>query len=621
MFPEGSIKKASAGYLYPIGGFSLGQINYRRFDPMTEEQAKRKLAAILSADVKGYSRLMEDDEEATVRTITAYREVMTSLIQGQNGRIVDAKGDNLLAEFPSVVDAVRCAMEIQRELRVRNSDLPEHRKMEFRIGINLGDVIEEGDIIYGDGVNIAARLEGLAEGGGICISGTAFDQVESRPGLEFECLGEQAVKNIKKPVRVYRVMMESGVSEIKTSRELPLPDKPSIAVLPFVNMSGDPEQEYFSDGITEEIITGLSKIPRMHVIARNSTFTYKEKPARVQQVGKELGVHYVLEGSVRKDGSRIRVTAQLVDAVTGYHLWAERYDRELSDIFALQDEITMKIITALQVELTDGEQALLYHKSTNNLDAWGYGVKATEYLERATKEGMARARGLFEQAVALDPEHVSAWAGLAWTHWYDARLGWSDSPPESFRQAYMIAQKALSLDDTNPLVHALMGCMHLYLKEYEQAIKEAERAIALGPSHASAHALAAQIFRFSGKFEQAITMAKKAMRFQPYFSSWHLMELVMSYYCIGRYVEACDLAEQFRRLTQSRGEGFLWVAYLMLAMNYIRLGRDQEATLAAAELIRLNPDFTLELDRRYSLYKDPHILERQHEDLRKAGLK
>ena len=290
---------------------------------MTEEQAKRKLAAILSADVKGYSRLMEDDEEATVRTITAYREVMTSLIQGQNGRIVDAKGDNLLAEFPSVVDAVRCAVEIQRELRVRNSDLPEHRKMEFRIGINLGDVIEEGDIIYGDGVNIAARLEGLAEGGGICISGTAFDQVESRPGLEFECLGEQAVKNIKKPVRVYRVMMESGVSEIKTRRELPLPDKPSIAVLPFVNMSGDPEQEYFSDGITEEIITGLSKIPRMHVIARNSTFTYKEKPARVQQVGKELGVHYVLEGSVRKAGSRIRVTAQLVDAVTGYHLWAE----------------------------------------------------------------------------------------------------------------------------------------------------------------------------------------------------------------------------------------------------------------------------------------------------------
>jgi adenylate cyclase len=324
---------------------------------------------------------------------------------------------------------------------------------------------------------------------------------------------------------------------------------------------------------------------------------------------------------VRKAGNRIRVTAQLIDAITGYHLWAERYERELSDIFALQDEITMKILTALQVELTDGEQALLRNESTSNLEAWGYAVKASGVLEMGTKEGIAKARGLLEQAVTLDSEYVSAWVGLALTHWFDARFGWSDSPPESLRQTSIIAQKVLSLDDTNPSGHALIGCIHLYLGEYEQAINEAERAVALGPGDAFVHAAAAHILRFSGKFEQAIAMINKAIRLQPLLTSWYLVELAMSYYCIGRYEEASDLAEQLRRLAQSRGEEIVWAAYLMLAMNYIRLGRDQEAHLAAAELIRSNPDYSLELDRRYSCYKDPNILERQHEDLRKAGLK
>ena len=588
---------------------------------MTHEGYKRKLTAILSADVEGYSRLMGEDEDATITTLTSYRELMTTLIHKHRGRVVDSPGDNLLAEFLSVVDAVRCAVEIQEELRVRNAELPENKRMHFRIGINLGDVVQEEERIYGDGVNITARVEGLAEGGVICVSGTVFEQVESKLALDFDYLGEQTVKNIKKPIRVYRAKMESGVSDVELSRELPLPDKPSIAVLPFVNMSGDPEQEYFSDGITEEIITGLSKIPRMHVIARNSTFTYKRKPVKAQQVGKELGVQYILEGSVRKAGNRIRVTAQLIDTITGYHLWAERYERELADIFALQDEITMKILTALQVELTDGEQALLHNKSTSNLEAWGYSVRASEYLESGTKEGMAKARGLLEQAVALDPEHVGAWAELAFSHWFDARFGWSDCPPESIRQTSIIAQKVLSLDDTNPAVHALMGCIHLYLREYEQAIKEAERALTLGPGFAFIHALAAHIFRFSGKLEQAIAMINKAMRLQPYLTSWYLMELAMSYYCIGRYEEATELAEQLRRLAQNRGEEIVWVAHLMLAMNYVRLGRDQEARLAAAEVIRLYPDYSLEIDRRYSCYKDPHIIERQHEDLRKAGLK
>jgi len=359
----------------------------------------------------------------------------------------------------------------------------------------------------------------------------------------------------------------------------------------------------------------------MHVIARNSTFVYKGKPLKVQQVGQELGVRYVLEGSVRKAGNRIRVTAQLIDVNTGYHLWAERYERELSDIFAVQDAITMKILSALQVELTEGEQARLRHEEKRNLEAWGYAVKAAGYLERVTKQDLARARGLLEQALALDPEYVAAWTSLSCAHWFDARFGWSEAPQESFKQAYSAAQKALSLDDTDPVVHGVMGCIHLYLREYEQAIREAERAIALGPSHALVHALASHILRFSGDFERAIAMIKKAMRLQPLLPSWYLMELSMSYYCIDRYEEAKDSAEQFLRLAESRGDQIAWAAYLMLAMNYIRLGREREARLAVLESSRLNPDYSLEVDRRYSCYRDVNIIERQHEDLRKAGLK
>src|SRR3989338_417536 len=322
---------------------------------------QRKLAAIVSADVKGYSRLMGEDEEATIRTLTVYREVMAVLIGQHRGRVVDSPGDNLLAEFASVVDAVRYAVEIQRGLKVRNADLPVHRRMEFRIGINLGDVVVEGERLYGDGVNIAARLEGLAEGGGICISGTVYDQIENKLALGYEYLGEQAVKNIPKPVRVYQVKDEPGVSTPTVSGDksptLALPDKPSIAVLPFANMSGDPEQEYFSDGITEDLITELSRFHELFVIARNSTFAYKGRSADVRQVGRDLGVSHVLEGSVRRVGDRVRITAQLLDAATGHHLWAERYDRGLEDIFALQDEITREIVAALDVRLLRGEQA------------------------------------------------------------------------------------------------------------------------------------------------------------------------------------------------------------------------------------------------------------------------
>jgi adenylate cyclase len=367
---------------------------------------------------------------------------MGNLIQQHRGRVVDTTGDNLLAEFTSAVDAVNCTVEIQRELAERNAELPQKHQMDFRIGINLGDVIEEGSRIYGDGVNIAARIQALADAGGVCISSNVYDQVKKKLPFRFDDTGDHELKNITEPVRVYRIVTEIDNAGFDSTRAPDLPDKPSIAVLPFVNMSEDPKQEFFSDGITEEIITALSKISEMFVIARNSSFIYKDKPVKVQQVGRDLGVQYVLEGGVRKDGDRVRITAQLIDATTGNHLWAERYDRELKDIFELQDEITRKIVIALQVELTRGEQALVWHKSSHNLKALGLASKALDLFERHTKEDNAKAKDLFEQATRLDPKYAFAWAYLAWSYLIDAVFGFSSSPSESIEKALELANKS-----------------------------------------------------------------------------------------------------------------------------------------------------------------------------------
>jgi TolB-like protein/class 3 adenylate cyclase len=432
---------------------------------MSSEEVKRKLAAILSADVEGYSRLMSDDEIGTIRTLSVYRDAMTNLILLHRGRVVDAPGDNLLAEFASVVDAVQCAVEIQRDLAERNQEMPENKRMHFRIGVNLGDVVEEEDRIYGDGVNIAARMESLCEGGSVCISGTAFEHVENKLDLEFEDLGEHEVKNITKPVRVYRVLSYPGAAAhrvIKAKKAegkkwrkisftivavlviivaagiiwnfylrpsgpqveaasvekmaLPLPDKPSIAVLPFVNMSGDPEQEYFSDGITENIITDLSKISGLLVISRSSTFAYKGKPIKISQVAEEFGVRYVLEGSVQKDSDRIRINAQLIDAITGHHLWAERYDRDLKNIFALQDEIRQKIVMTLRVEVTEAELERIKRIPTENLTAYESALRGVKYLRGYRKSTNVQARQMFERAIELDPGYAAPYVGLGWTY-------------------------------------------------------------------------------------------------------------------------------------------------------------------------------------------------------------
>ena len=630
---------------------------------MAAEDFKRKLTAILSADVEGYSRLMREDEEATVRTITAYRKAIANLIQQYRGRVVDSPGDNILAEFTSVVDAVNCAVEIQRELAERNAELPSERKMQFRIGVNLGDVIEEGERIYGDGVNIAARVEGLAEGGGICISGTVYDAIEAKLGLEYEYLGEQAVKNIPKPVRVYRVLMEpetidrvvaekkveprrqklavavvivlflvigvAGVwkylsrtaappAEVASVEKMtfPLPEKPSIAVLAFNNMSGDPEQEYFSDGITEEIITALSKISDLFVIARNSSFSYKGKPVKVQQVGKELGVRYVLEGSVRKSVDRVRITAQLVDAIAGHHLWAERYDRELQDIFALQDEITKEILVALQVELTRGESARMSGRDTDNLEAYLKYLQAVHHKTRTNQEGNTLARELCEEAIALDPDYADAYRLMAWTHLMDIWFDWSKSTRESFKKAEELAEKSLALDNTNALTVGLVGNIYLLKKQHDMAISEGERAITLNPNSASGYMLLAATYRFSGRAKEGIPLLKKAIRLEPYAPSFYYYQLGMAYNFTGHYDEAIAVLKKALKRTPDQQ-----ISLIGLTVAYSLADRMEEARATAAELLRVNPKFSVAYLEKKTPYKYKADLELSMGALRKAGLK
>lgn len=630
---------------------------------MAEEGFKRKLIAILSADVEGYSRLMDDDEEATIRILTAYRAAMTTLIQKYRGRVVDAPGDNLLSEFASAVDAVNCAVEMQRELAERNAELSYERRMQFRIGVNVGDVVEEEDRIYGDGVNIAARVEGLAEAGGICISGRVYDQVENKLDLEYEFLGEQEVKNIATPLRIYRVLSHPGAAAhrvIKAKRAVsrtwrnvlvatvaivvvgaaaavwqfyfrspamevasvekmafPLPDMPSIAVLPFDNMSEDPNQEYFSDGLSDQIISSISKIPHLFVIARNSTFTYKGQPVKVQKVAEDLGVRYVLEGSVQRSADRVRITAQLIDAITGRHKWSERYDRNLEDIFAIQDDIAMAITKALNIELGEGEQARLWQKDTTNLKAYLKYLEATSYLNRITKEDNTRARQLSEEALALDPGYANAYVHLGWTHWYDARYGWVESRGKSIETAYKYAQKAIEQDDTLDTAHLLIGGVYLVKRQQEKNVAQAERALAINPNGARNNMYMAGALGCAGKWEESLGYAEKAMRHAPFPPVWFFWILGRSYFMTGQYDKAI---ETFKKAVHVSPDYL--VAHAFLAACYSSLDRQAEAAAEAGEVLRINPKFDLESYAKTSLpYKNKGDIERYVVALRKAGLK
>jgi len=602
----------------------------------------RKLAAIFSTDVAGYSRLMGEDGEATIRTLTAYRALISSLIQHYRGRVVDSPGDNLLAEFASVVDAVRCAVEIQYALKEKNAELPPQRKMEFRIGLNLGDVVVEGDRLYGDGVNIAARLESLAEPGGICISGKVFEEVEGKLPLTYEYLGEQTVKNIAKPVRVYRVRLEvpsplvgEGQGEGATSEAgsstfkvqgstakahrvrpahrwvaaglvliagaviavrylarpplspqdsalrtepapaaLPLPDKPSLIVLPFVNMSKDPDQEYFSDGLTEVLTSDLSKISSLFVIARNSAFTYKGKAVRVQEVGREMGVRYVLEGSVQKADQRVRITAQLIDATTGYHLWSEQYDRPLQDLFALQDEIVQQIVTTLKLQLTLREQGYIVRKRTDNLEAYDFFLRGVEYFWRTTKEANTQARRMYEKAIALDPQYAEAYAWLGVTYMLEWVWRWS-ADPQTLERALVLAQQAVALDNSLPIAHSVLSLVYAQKQQYDQAIAEGERAIALDPNNANSYIVQAEALNWAGRPEEALRAVERAIRLNPRYPPDYLRELGWTYQMTGRYAEAIATAKE----VISRSPDYL-AAHLILAGSYLGQWVSQQSPTA-----------------------------------------
>jgi len=590
---------------------------------MTTQEVKRKLTAILSADVKGYSRLMGEDEERTVRTLKGYKGVMGSLIQQHRGRVVDAIGDNLLAEFASVVDAVQCSVEIQQVLRAKNALLPDNRRMEFRIGINLGDVIEEGKQIYGDGVNIAARVEGLAEAGGICISGSAYEQIENKLPLRYDYLGEHEVKNIAKPVRVYRAQIESDAVARKplevASKEkmaFPLPDNPSIAVLPFVNMSEDPKQEFFSDGMTEEIITALSKSPYLFVIARQSTFAYKGKPVKVKQVSEELGVRYVLEGSVRRSGEKVRITAQLIDAMTGYHLWAERYDRDLKEIFALQDEIALKIMKTVHEKLQPGGYVRVSGRGARNLEMFLKAMEAREHFYRGTKEDNALARKLYEEVIALDPDCASAYVGLASTHIWDMWFAMSKSPRESLARAIELGEKAIALDEFDPEANAILGHLYTYAGQFDKAVAHAERALALDPNSYSVLYNAASALTYSGRPEEAIPLFHKAERLNPFPPAPFFARTSMVYGLTGRFGEA---VEQAKKAVQRDPKNLF--GYLSLAAACILAGREEEARASAAEVLKINPTFSVDQFAKTRSYRDMSQIDRMIDALRKAGLK
>jgi len=634
-----------------------------------EQNFKRKLTAILSADAVGYSRLMAEDETATVKTIASYREIMATLIKQHRGRVVDSPGDNLLAEFSSVVDAVQCAVAVQNELETRNAELAENRRMEFRIGINLGDVIDEENRIYGDGVNIAARLEALADPAGICVSKTAFDQIETKLPLGYEYLGEQSVKNIPKPIGAYRVLMKPDAAGkvigekrflgrfsrktamaaiialfivaggligwniyLQQSKKVepasvenmafPLPEKPSIAVLPFTNMSGDPQQEYIADGITENIITALSMISEMFVISRNSTFTYKDKPSEIKQVGEDLGVKYVLEGSLMRSEDQVRVTAQLIDTTSGHHLWAERYERKMTDFFTLMDEITRKIVLSLEIELTAGEAAHTWHDATDNFEAWALTLKGNNLRTSSRKKDPnLKARELFERAIKLDPTYATAWKEIAWTHWNGAWAGWSESPEESIKKAIELANKAKNLDETQAGVNRLFSNIYVYQKQYEKAIAEAERAIDISPNDSGGHATFAWALYSAGRFAEAAEVMKRAMRLSPYYPIWYLSNLGEALTMAGQYEEAISVNQQFLERGQKEKLPLkVAAAHDWLSICYSMLGRMEEARYHVAELLKNDPEWSLEMVQKIYSYRNPADMDRHLDASRKAGL-
>ena len=583
---------------------------------MAGERVQRRLTAILAADIAGYSRLMGADEEGTLAQLKAHRHAqLDPKIEEHQGRIVKTTGDGMLAEFASVVDALRCAIEIQRGMLERNADVPQERRIEFRVGINVGDIIFDGGDIYGDGVNVAARLEGLAEPGGICVSGRVQEDARGKLDIAFEDAGEQQLKNIAWPVRVYRVRLSGEAAQSRPA--LALPDKPSIAVLPFTNMSGDPEQDYFADGMTEDIITGLARARWLFVIARNSSFAYKGRSTDVKQVAHELGVRYVLEGSVRKVGERVRISAQLAEGTSGRQLWAKRYDRELSDIFAMQDEITETIIGAVEPELGKVERRRSAGKRPDNLDAWDLYQRGMSHLYEYTKDDLQRARQYFAQAIAMDPQLGPAHSGLAETYYYEGVYGFADSISDNREKALAPALRAVVLDAEDAGAHCTLGRAYYMRRAYDAAFRELKTALELNPSLALAHYGLGATLVFSGRAEEGIPHLTAAIRLSPHDPNMgsFLVRLADAAYFLKRYEEAAEWA---RRALQQ--PNFQWSRYTVLIAALAQLGRLDEARNCIQELQVKRPNTSIAFVRETHLFGDTASFAHYLGGLRMAGL-
>ena len=586
---------------------------------MSVQGPERRLAAVLAADMVGYSRLMEVDERGTLARLKTHRvELIDPAIAKNNGRIIKTTGDGMLVEFHSVVDAVLCATEVQRRMARRNADVSPARWMQFRIGINLGDVLVEEDDIFGDGVNVASRLEVLAEPGGICVSAAVRDQVGHRlDDIAFEDLGEQNVKNISRPIRVFRVRLEPDVTTAPAAAAKELAatassKKPSIAVLPLANMSGDPEQEFFADGLTEDIITELSRFHELLVISRNSTFVHKGKAVKVQEVAREFGVEYVLEGSVRKAGDRIRVTVQLIDAETDRHVWAERYDRELKDIFAIQDEMTCAIVATLPGRVEAATHDRAKRKQTDNLPAYECVLAAKVLHHRSNREDNAEAQKLLDRAVALDPNyaHAHAWKacvlGQTWIY------GWCVNADATLQQVIAELEIALALDDNDSDVHRILAAVNLTRDDHDQAAYHQERALALNPNYDLVVVQQGELLTWLGRPEEGIDWIRKAMRLNPYHPERFWSHLGRAYYSAEKYAEAADAFSRITRPDHTH--------HAFLAATFAQMGNAVAAGAHASEVLKRHPQFSVAAYLATQHYRREVDRQRHEAGLFKSGL-
>jgi adenylate cyclase len=583
---------------------------------MAEERVQRRLAAILAADVVGYSRLMEQDEAGTLARLQLIRaEILDPRIAEHGGRIVKTMGDGVLVEFPSAVAAVESALANQQEIIEHESTQPEERRIQFRVGINLGDVIIEDDDIHGDGVNVAARLEGLCRPGEVYISATVHDHVDGKLSAHFDDLGDQTVKNIARPVRVYRARgMVSDPIKQESAETSPLPDKPSIAVLPFQNMSGDPEQEYFSDGITEDIITALAHLSGLNVLARNTSFAFKGKAIDVREARRDFGVSHVIEGSVRRSGNQLRITAQLIDTATGHHVWAERYDRDLTDVFAVQDEITANIVSALDAELIHGEWARRWRADTRNVDAWLHGIQARGAFVLLAPSAHQAAKRHLEQAIAIDPNYAIALAHLAWIDAVAAGISEPGEKEAVIARAMDWCDKAEALDPTIAMTQLARGIVHLAMGEHDSAVAAGQRAVELEDS-GYCYSVLSRFLKDAGKTEEAFRAITRAIHLSPAMLPPYLWFLGDIYRLMGR---KDDAIRTFRQLSESAPDS--WQAPLFLAVLYQDDNRTKEARGQIDALLRVAPNFTVRRFVGFASYSDGSIAAEMAQHLREAGL-